>query len=98
VVGNDRIINLFGKGFKFDPKKTNHVKIMIDSKVIGKSAKVMQDGNVRFQLKVSEELLYGLHFAKIVQKVNRRVISAGGRFVIAAIDDIGEDVERSGLK
>jgi hypothetical protein len=66
---------------------------MIDSKVIDKSAKVMQDGNVRFQLKVSEELLYGLHFAEIIQKVNRKVISAGGRFVRAAIDDIDENAE-----
>jgi hypothetical protein len=93
VVGSDGIIKLFAKGFKFVPKRNNDVKIMIDSEVIDKSAKVTQGGNVRSQLKVSKELSYGHHIVKIVQKVNRKSITASERFVKAVIDEIDKNMK-----
>lgn len=54
VVGNDGVINLFAKGFKFYPKGNNQVRILIDSQVVHKNAKVLQNGNVESRLKVQE--------------------------------------------
>jgi hypothetical protein len=93
VLGRDSVINLFAKGFKLIPRKNNYVKIMIDSQVINQSAKVLQDGTVRAQLKVSEELFYGEHIVKVMQRANRKSITASGTFVKAAIDDFDEHME-----
>ena len=88
VVGRDGIINLFATGFKFKSKANSHVKIMIDSQVINKKVKVMQNGNVESQLRISNEFPYGEHIVKIVQKVNRKAITASGSIVKVSIDDI----------
>jgi hypothetical protein len=93
VVGRDRNVNLFAKGFTFHPERNNNVKIMIGSQVINKNAKVIQGGNVRYQLKVSQELSNGEHIVKVVQKVNRKDITASGSFIIAQIDDFDENRE-----
>jgi len=94
VVGRDGITNLFATGFKFKSNANNHVKIMIDSQVISKKVKVMQNGNVEYQLRIPTDLLYGEHTVKIVQKVNRKSITASGSIVKAAIDDIDENMEK----
>ena len=91
VVGSDGIINLFAKGFKFVPKGKNDVKIMIDSQVIDKSAKVTQDGNVRSQLKISQELSFGEHIIKMVQKLNNKSLIATERFTKIVIDDMDDE-------
>jgi photosystem II stability/assembly factor-like uncharacterized protein len=88
VLGSDGIIHLFGRGFKFEPGHNNYVTVMIDGQVIDQTAKVMQDGTVRSQLKVPEELSYDEHFVEIIQKVGDAEIKASSIFVKAAIDDI----------
>ncbi len=90
VVGSDGVINLFAKGFKFSSNRKNQVEILIDSQVI-QSAKVMQDGHVRSNIKVSKELSFGQHIVKIVQNVNRESITASESFVKAVVDDIDEN-------
>ena len=69
-------------------------KYLINSQVIDKSARVTQDGNVRSQIKVSKELSYGQHTVKIVQKVNRKNITASESFVKGVIDDTDENIEK----
>ena len=87
VVGMDGIISLFATGFKFIPKTNSHVKIMIGSQVINKKVRVMQNGNVESQIRIPKELTNGEHIVKIVQKINRKVITASGSIVKASIDD-----------
>ena len=84
VVGRDGIINLFATGFKFKSKSNSCVKIMIDSKVINEKVKVIQNGNVESQLRIPKEFPYGEHIVKIVQKVNRKAITASGSIVKAS--------------
>jgi hypothetical protein len=38
VVGNDRVIHIFARGFKFDPHGNNYVTVVIDGQVIDQSA------------------------------------------------------------
>jgi len=78
---------LLAKGFKFYPKRNNQVRIIIDSQVVHKYLKVLQNGNVRSRLKVPRELAHGNHVIKIVQKLNHKDITATGSFVKAVMDE-----------
>jgi hypothetical protein len=89
VVGNDGVIHVFAKGFKFYSRRDNYVTVMIDGRVIDETAKVMEDNSIKLQVKIPEGLSNGDHTVKVVQKLDNEEIVANSTFVKAAIDNFG---------
>jgi hypothetical protein len=88
VLGSDRIIHVFATGFKFDPTGNNLVRIMIDEQINNQRPKVMQDGTVKFQVKVPEQLSECEHIIKVIQEVDNNMLMVSGTFIKAVIDEI----------
>ena len=86
VLGNDGVIHILARGFKFNPSTTNFVSVKIDGKPIVQNMEVLHDGTVKSPLKVPQELSYDQHVIHLIQKVDNEEIMASSTFVKAAID------------
>ena len=91
VIGEDGIVTVFATGFRFDPDIDNYSDVILDGQAVVKNAKVMEDGSINYEFKVSEELSYGQHIVEVIQKVEDKEIMASSSFVKAAIDDFDEE-------
>jgi hypothetical protein len=92
VLGSDGIIHIFATGFRFDPnERNNNAIVTIDEKIVNQTAKIMQDGTVKAEVKVSEGLSNGKHVIKLIQQTDNERIFASATFIKANIDD--EDVQ-----
>jgi hypothetical protein len=73
VLGSDGIIHIFATGFRFDPnERNNNAIVTIDEKIVDQTAKIMQDGTVKSEIKVSEGLSDGKHVIKLIQQTDRQ--------------------------
>ena len=86
ILGDDRIINLFGTGFSLDAAYKD-VTIILDGQKMEKGTKVSDKGNIRFELVVPEEISEGKHIVEVKQKTSKEEIVVTDSFLIAAIDD-----------
>jgi len=88
VIGNEGIINIFARGFKFDPQGNNEVTITIDEMVRDVKDKVSIEGTVVSQLRVTtNELLPGKHTIQVKQEILNNELVAEGSFIRTAMDD-----------
>jgi hypothetical protein len=87
VLGNDGIIHVFARNFKFDPNGKNDVMITVDSIPIEQTAKVREDGTIQSQVEVHpNDLSYGKHIVQIIQHLDNEEITAIESFVKASVD------------
>jgi hypothetical protein len=92
VLGSDGIIHIFATGFRFDPnERNNNAIVTIDEKIVNQTAKIIQDGTVKAEVKVSEGLSNGKHVIKLIQQTDNERIFASATIIKANIDD--EDVQ-----
>ena len=93
VLGNDRTLHIFARGFKFDPTGHNFVQTKVDGRLIKRTFKIMQDGTISSQLKVPEGLSIGRHTLQIIQEIDGNEIVASRTFMKATIEDFDDEQE-----
>ncbi len=95
ILGNEGVIHIFATGFKFDPNAHNSVMTKIDEQLINQTINIIQDGTVRSQLKVPEDLSYGQHIVQVIQNVDDEEIKASSTFVKATIENFDENIQEN---
>jgi hypothetical protein len=94
ILGNDRIIHIFARGFKFDSNGPNSVNKKIDRQLIKRTFKMIQDGTVSSNLKVPD-VSDGRHTIQVIQEMGGNEIVASRTFMKANIEDFDEDQENN---
>lgn len=95
AVGNDGIIDIHAKGFKFHDNKHDQIKMIVDSQPINATGSVQQDGNVEIRIKIPPEIPNGIHHIKLIQKTEQEILEGVETFVKVGIDEFEHTTEEN---